>query len=146
MNSRRGRDQQSHRDVGDLFGQDIGRVCDNNIMLRGIGGRNVIIADAETRDDFELGKQGHHSAVGDDGMISHRNALDATSDIGRQLVEIGARLGLVHDEIVRKAGLQDRPDRPIDQDVGLRSHQVSFPSALSCQRRKMRWETSASTP
>ena len=147
-----GRDQKAHRDVGDLLGQDVGRVGDDDAVLGRIFGIDVVVADAEARHHLNLGQLRQRILVRTHGVVGHRDAADPVADRGRQALEIAARLRLVHDEMIGKAVLEDRPHRPIDQKVDLfgrnrtGSHQFSFPSALSCQRRKTRWETSASTP
>lgn len=121
-------------------------------MLGGVFGIDVVVADAEARHHLDLGQLRQRIPVGAHGVIGHRHAADLFADRRRQPLEIAPRLRLVHDEMIGKPVLEDRPDRPINQKVDLfgrnrtGGHQLSFPSALSCQRRKTRWETSASTP
>jgi hypothetical protein len=147
-----GRDQQAHRDVGDFFRQHVGRVGDDDIVLARIGGIDMVVADAEAGDDFELGEMRQRLRIGRHHVIGHRHAADLRDRFGRQALEVGAALRHMQDELIRKAVFQDRPDRPVDQEIDLfgrnirGSHQFSFPSALSCQRRSTRCETSASSP
>ena len=147
-----GGDQKPHRDVGDLFGQHVGRVGDDDVVLARIGGIDVVVADAEACDDLELGEMRQRFPVGRHRVIGDRHAAGFRHDIGRQSLEVGTGLRRMQDELVRKAVFEDRPDRSVDQQIDLfgrnirGSHQFSFPSALSCQRRSTRCETSASSP
>ena len=147
-----GRDQQAHRDVGDFFRQHVGRVGDDDIVLTRIGGIDMVVADAEARDDFKLGELRQCLRIGRHHVIGHRHAADLRYRFGRQALEVGAALRHMQDVLIRKAVFQDRPNRPVDQEIDLfgrnirGSHQFSFPSALSCQRRNTRCETSASSP
>ena len=147
-----GRDQQAHCDVGDLFGQHVGRVGDDDIVLTRIRGIDMVVADAEACDHFQLGELRQRLRIGRHHVIGHRHAANLRHSIGRQPLEVGAALRHMQDELIRKAVFQDRPDWPIDQEIDLfgrnirGSHQFSFPSALSCQRRNTRCETSASSP
>ncbi len=51
-----GAQQQTERGVGDLLGQHVGRVGDGDAVRAGPGGVDVVVADAEGRDDLEPGK------------------------------------------------------------------------------------------
>jgi hypothetical protein len=56
MNSRKVAIKKPQRDIRDLFGQDIRRVGDDDIVVAGVIGIDVIVADAERGDDLELRK------------------------------------------------------------------------------------------
>jgi hypothetical protein len=51
-----GADQKAHRHVGDLLGQHIRRVGDNDVALGRVFGIDMIVADAEARHELELGQ------------------------------------------------------------------------------------------
>ena len=112
----------------------------------------MVVADAEARDDLELGEMRQRFLVRRHGVIGNGHAAGVRQHVGGQAFEVGAGFRLVQDELVREAVFQDRPDRSVDQQIDLfgriirGSHQFSFPSALSCQRRNTRCETSASSP
>ena len=71
-----GRDQQPHRDVGDLFGQHVRRVGDDDVVFARVIGIDVIVADAEAGDDLELRKQRQRRLVGVHGVVGDRGAAD----------------------------------------------------------------------
>ena len=120
-------------------------------MLARVSGIDVIVADAETGDDFELGEMRQRRLVGMHGVVGDRHAAGLRQHIRRQPLKVGLVLGHMQDELVRKAVFKNWPDWSVDQEVDLfgrdtSGHQFSFPSALSCQRRNKRWVISASSP
>ena len=80
--------------------------------------------------------------------IGDRHAADFPGNGGRQPLQIGLFLEMMQHELIGKAVVDDRTVRPVDQQIDLfrgnrRGHQFSFPSALSCQRRNIRCDTTA---
>ena len=124
-----GRDQKPHRDVGDLFGQHVGRVGDDDIVFAGVGGIDVIVADAEGGDDFEFRKQRQRRLVGAHRMVGHRDAADFRGDGRSQPLEVVLGFERMQDELVGKTVVEDRPARPIDQQVDL--FRRNIPAAIS---------------
>ena len=113
------RDQQSHRDVGDFLGQHVRRVGDDDVMLARIGEIDMVIADAEAGDDFELREMRQRLLVRLHRVVGHGDAADLRRPLGRQPFEVGAGFRLVQDKLVREAVFEDRPDRPVDQKIDL---------------------------
>src|SRR4051794_30780221 len=110
----------------------------------------MVVADAETGDDLELWEFLQRRLVAAHRVVGHCHAADSLGDLRREAVEVAAGLELVQHELVGKAVLDDGLVRPVNQKVDLLrmyrgSHQMSFPSALSCQRRNRRCESSASS-
>ena len=132
-----GRDQKPHRDVGDLFGQHVGRVGDDDIVLARIGRIDVVVADAEARDDFELGEMRQRLRVGRHHVIGHRHAADLRYRFGRQSLEVGAALRHMQDELIRKAVFQDRPDWSVDQEIDLFGRNYSRQPSIFLSKRAL---------
>ena len=55
--------EQADRGVGDLLGEHVGRVGDDDAAARGRGDVDMVVADAEARDDVEVGQPGHERIV-----------------------------------------------------------------------------------
>ena len=148
-----GRDQKSHRDIGDLFGQHVGRIGDDDVVLARVIGIDVIVADAESWRRSRASENAPASCCRHAPYCRsprRRGFSPATAGVNR------SRSCLVSKECStnwsEKPLFDDRLARPIDQQIDLlgrnipASHQFSFPSALSCQRRNTRCEVSASSP
>lgn len=57
------RDQKSDREIGHLFGEDIGRIRDDDLMRRCPFGIDTVVADAHMCDDFQLWKLPHEVSI-----------------------------------------------------------------------------------
>ena len=57
------REQQPDREIGDLLGQDVGRVRHDDAAPAGLGCVDGVVADAEIGDDLELRQPVHEGAV-----------------------------------------------------------------------------------
>src|SRR5579864_6187537 len=90
--------QQSERGIGDLFGQHAGRIGQDHIVRGGPFDVHVVVADAEARDDFELGKAFHQAA----GNQFPRVAAGDGANVRMSGDEGGA--------VLRRGGLMNRAD------------------------------------
>ena len=119
--------QEPERGVGDLLGQHIGCIGDGDAVLAGPAGIDVVVADAERRDDLELRKARHEGAV--DALLGagDGDGAHARRDLGEELLRI---LGVGELDQVERAGepVDDhRLGRPDQQDIGLFSSHRFFP-------------------
>src|SRR6201987_5326523 len=114
-----GRDQKSERDIGDLLGQDVGRVGHNNVMFARVIGIDVVISDAERSDDFELREHGHDGAVAANRAVSDSGDTNFCRHRRIQAVEIGARFRSVEHELIGKTVVYDRFVRTVNQKIDL---------------------------
>ena len=80
--------QEPERGVGDLLGQHIGCIGDGDAVLAGPAGIDVVVADAERRDDLELRKARHEGAV--DALLGagDGDGAHARRDLGEELLRI----------------------------------------------------------
>src|SRR4029077_2517923 len=111
---------------------------------------DMVVANAEGGNDLEFWKQPERPGIAAHRIVGDRRAADLARDIRRQPLQIVRRLEMMQHELVGKTIVDDRLAWSVDQQIDLLGrnssgrHQVSFPSALSCQRRNKRYEISAS--
>ena len=79
----------------------------------------MIVADTETRSDFELRKSRQRGLVGPHRVIGDGHAADLRDRIRRQPLQIGGGFSHMQHELVGKAVYENRPDRSVNQEVDL---------------------------
>ena len=89
--------QEPDGEIGDLLGQDVGRVRDDDAAPAGLGGVDGVVADAEIGDDLELRQLVHEGAV-DVVMAAGGKAADARRELGDERIPVGRFPGLVQVE------------------------------------------------
>ena len=123
-----GRQQQADGEVGDLVGQHIRRIGDDDAALAGSLGIDIVVADAEIRDDFKL-RQRIEQCVVDPHMrpapgdtahpVFHRSQRRRAILLLPELVHGEARLQLV-------GGIGHQWPGHDDLDLVLRGHGPAF--------------------
>ncbi len=125
-------EQKPQRRIGDLLVQYIRSVGNGDAMRNGPGGVDVVVADAEGRDHFEVGKALHHLAGKFLGGVGHGDRAYARANLGekggavagiRQLVQAEGILEPAEDHRLRRSDHQHiaffagqaSPPRKIDQ-------------------------------
>ena len=87
-----GREHQPDREIRDLFGQDVGRVGDDDAAPPRLGGIHGVVADAEIGVGGSQPGQPVHVAGVHIGVAAGRHAPDAGSDLaGKRLLICGFR-------------------------------------------------------
>jgi hypothetical protein len=106
-------EQKRHREVRDLFGQNVGRVGDHDAAASRLVHIDAIHADAKARDDRDLRTGVHHPRV-DAAGAARRNAPDSRGDIARdriggEVMAMNLELPVERLRILRRhgRGLQD---------------------------------------
>src|ERR1700682_170216 len=68
--------QQAQRGIGDLFGQHVGCIGQDHVVCGGPFDVHVVVADAEARNEFELGKARHQIAGDFAGRVAAGDGAD----------------------------------------------------------------------
>jgi hypothetical protein len=89
------------------------------MMVAGIVGIDVIVADTESGDDLELRKPRERLAVAPHRIVSDRDAADFLGDRRVQPFEITGGLKRMQGELIGKAVVDDRLARPVNQQIDL---------------------------
>ena len=77
-------------------------------MFAGIVGIDMVVTDAEGRDDFKLGKPGERLGVAPDRIVGDRNTANFFGDRRCQPFEVSRGLEGVQDKLVRKTVTDNR--------------------------------------
>ena len=114
--------------VGDLFGQDVRRVGDDDAALGGGGEVDAVIADAEAGDDLEP-RQPPDQVAADADMGAAGDAADGVGALGDQRVDVlgGRRLARHEQPRQRRIGRGGQVAGRQDLDL---LHLVIFPESI----------------
>ncbi len=113
------REEEAHRRVGDLVGQHVRRVGDDDAPARGRLGVDMVVADAAGRENLELREAVEEGVVETFVALARRHAADFVRHLLELRLLLGAREGPIDGEglvepircLVRKRAGQKNIDR-----------------------------------
>jgi hypothetical protein len=112
--------QQAECRIGDLLVQDIRRVRDDDAVGSGPVGVDMVVADAECRNEFKFWETGHQFGTDLLVGIGHRKGADAIGDRGNEGIAVLRLVEAVDREGGFEALQKDGLCRPDQKDIGLR--------------------------
>ena len=114
-----GAEREAQRGVGDLFVQHVRRVGDDDPVLAGPFGVDMVVADAEARHDLQLGKRRHDGAVDRTMTCDRRDGADLRRDFGDECLPVRCCKCFVHREAARRQHF-------FDDRLGAEHHHIGF--------------------
>ena len=125
-----GRQHEADREVGDLVGEHVRRVGDDDAAPVRRDGIDGVVADAEIRDEFEVRQPVHQRSV-DTDLTADAEPADPRTDLGQQRLRIRGAREPVNRVPSLEGPFDERMHLPKQQDLGRGLSHRSLPRSAA---------------